>query len=327
MVVIDVDLSPAVRVRIQSLSASLRLLDGISEATISQADVIYTGRADFNPSQAPNLRWIQTNSAAVESLPSRPVAASGIPVANVRGAYTVAVAEMAVQMMLALVRRFGDIHSLQLDRRWPTEYAPLAAERCHGKRLGIVGYGSIGRQVGRIAKAMGMPVLACKRRPEIRQEQQRGFRFPDTGDPDGEIPEAWFGPDEIAEMFKTTDIAVMTLPATTETRSIVGRRELEALPASAYLVNIGRGAVLDEQALIECLQSGGIAGAALDVFAEEPLDSQSPLWTMENVLVAPHLGSYTNDQRDMAAEVLIENLSRYLNNRPLLDLVDLARGY
>ena len=104
VVVIDVDLSPAARVRIQSLSASLTLLDGISEATISQADVIYTGRADFNPSQAPNLRWIQTNSAAVESLLSRPVAASGIPVANVRGAYTVAVAEMAVQMMLALYK-------------------------------------------------------------------------------------------------------------------------------------------------------------------------------------------------------------------------------
>lgn len=311
--------------RIRLLSSRINLIDGLSKANLKKAQVVYTGRAAFDPADAPCLRWVQLNTAAVNHIMSQPIARSGIPIANVRGAFSVAVAELTIGILLTLMRRLYMTHSLQRAGQWPQDPSALRGDNCHGKTIGIIGYGSIGRQVARIAQAMGMKVLACKRRPEIKED--RGFCLPNTGDPGGTIPEAWFGIEQIKQMLTISDVAVVSLPLTDATRGLIGKSELEALPAHACLINIGRGGTVDEAELIERLQSSRLAGAGLDVFESEPLGSESLFWRLPNTVVTPHIASSTSQQAYLAAEVLIENLSRDLTNQPLVNLVNLELGY
>jgi phosphoglycerate dehydrogenase-like enzyme len=313
------------RQRIAESFPRLEILDGVSPDALRRAQVIYTSKAAFDLAAAPSLRWVQLDVTAINHFRDQEITRCDIPVANVRGAYTVPTAELAIALLLALTRRFGPVHELQINRQWPTDYPALRGEDCYGKCLGIVGYGSIGRHVARIAKALGMQVRAAKRRPEIRAGN--GFQLPETGDPEGLIPVAWYGMRQIHEMLPLCDAIVVTVPLTDESHGLIGMRELRELPAGAYLVNVGRGNTVDEEALIECLRSGHLAAAGLDVFAAEPLDAGSPLWSLPNVFITPHLGSYTQRQRHFAAEVLIENLTRFFSGRPLINLVDFKLGY
>jgi len=312
--------------RICRLSSRISFVYGSSKENLQVANVVYSSGATFDPKEARFLQWVQTPSVAVNHLKNTRIARSGIPITNVRGAYAIAVAECAVGLMLSLTRRLHLCGSLQLQGNWPTDKSAAKGENCYGKTLGIIGYGSTGRHLARIAKAMGMRVLACKRRPEIKSEGDV-FSFPEAGDSEGRIPELWFGPEQLEEMLKLTDVAVVTLPLTDATRGLVGRRELAALPAKSYVLNVGRGGVIDEAALIEALQSGHLAGAGLDVFSTEPLSTDSLFWKLPNTIVSPHIASYTRDQVYLAAEVLVENLSRFLSNRPLVNVVDMAAGY
>jgi phosphoglycerate dehydrogenase-like enzyme len=327
LILINGDVSAEQKKCICALSPGIRLVDtqpnrgtSLPKEALMEAEIIYTSEVNFDLSEAPSLRWIQLDSASVRHIAHLPIVQTAIPIANVSGAYSTSVAECAIGMLLALTRRIALSCAFQGKSRWPEDYAPFKGDDLYGKTLGIVGYGSIGRQIGRLARAMGLKVLACKQHPEIRHDT--AFSFPGTGDPEGGIPEAWYGPSQIQEMFRHTDFAVITLPHTDATEGLIGRRELEALPARGYLVNVGRGAVIVETELIECLRAGRLAGAALDVFASEPLSADSPLWKLPNVLVAPHIGSWTKLQSHHAAEVLIENISRDLKGEPLLNLID-----
>ncbi len=326
VVLIDAPLPTAQAERIRRIAPGIELLEGASKAALKKARVVYTNGAAFDPADMPNLRWIQVNTVAVNHLVGTPIADSGVAIANVRGAYSMAVAECAVAMLLALTRRMKACHSLQLQGKWPEDVSPLAGENCHGKTMGIVGYGSIGRHIARIAQAIGMKVIACKRQLATKQESGV-FRLPNTGDPEGSIPQAWFSIEQIDQMLTLCDAAVITLPLTDATRGLIGRNELDALPSRAYLLVVGRGGVVDEVALIQRLLAGRIAGAGLDVFATEPLEAESPFWTLPNVIVMPHIASWTKDQALLAGEVLIENISRYVTDRPLINLVDLKQGY
>lgn len=325
VVLIDAPLSDTQRERIEHLSPHLDLIDGMSAAGLQKAQIIYTNKARFDPADAPQMRWIQLNTAGAEQVMHTPIAQAGIPVANVRGAYSVAVAELAISLLLALTRRHQTSHALQERRQWPDDISVLQGENCYGKTMGIVGYGASGRQIAAVARTMGMRVLACKRRPDVKRYTD--FSLPNAGDPDGLIPEAWFGIEDVDRMLSMSDVAVVTLPLTDATRGIIGNQSLEALPAHAYLINVGRGGVVDEVALADSLERGTLAGAGLDVFEQEPLPSDSPLWKLPNLIVTPHVASYTREQQDLAAEVLIENLSRELDGRPLVNLVDLQLGY
>jgi phosphoglycerate dehydrogenase-like enzyme len=153
------------------------------------------------------------------------------------------------------------------------------------------------------------------------------FAFPGTGDPEGALPTQWFSADQITTMFRSADHAIITLPRTPKTLNLIGERELDALPPHAFFVNVGRGGTVDETALFKRLQAGQLAGAALDVFADEPLDRDNPLWRARNTIITPHIGSYTSDQVALAGEVLIENVRRDLAGQPLLNLVNFAAGY
>jgi len=191
--------------------------------------------------------------------------------------------------------------------------------------LGIVGYGSIGRETARLAAAFGMKVLALKRNPSDRVDA--GWCPAGLGDPDGKIPARFFGPEDREAILRESDYVSVTLPLTDDTRKFIGEREFAAMKPEAYLVNIGRGEVIDEGAMAAALSAKKIGGAGLDVFEHEPLEASSPLWDLENVILTPHISGANRGYMDKACELFAENLKRFAANRPLLNLVDPALGY
>lgn len=298
----------------------VRVPSPIPREFLADTDVIYSEAADFDPVAAPKLKWVQTNTAATKPLWGKPVMGTDIPVCNCTGAYSVAVAECAFAMLLALTRKITQGCAAQREHFWPSDYDPWAGVDLFGMTMGIVGYGSIGRQIGRLAQSFGMTVLACKRRPESRHDDS--YLIPGTGDPDGKIPAEWFGTNQMADVFTKSDVVVITLPEIPTTVRLIGEKELSVLRPHSWLVNVGRGGVIDEPALIKILQAGKIAGAALDVVAEEPLPATSPLWDMPNVLIMPHIASWTVMQARRASDALIENVRRQQRGEPLLNVID-----
>ncbi|MFN0195234.1 MAG: D-2-hydroxyacid dehydrogenase, partial [Planctomycetaceae bacterium] len=222
--------------------------------------------------------------------------------------------------LLSLTRHIRRAAMYQREHRWPGEMDSWAGVELYGLTMGIVGYGSVGRQIARLAQALGMKILACKRRPE--QHADDTFLLPGTGDPEGTIPAAYYGIDRLREMLAQSDVVVITLPGTPHTRELIGVNELAALPRHAWLINVGRGAVIDESSLIQALRDGKLAGAALDVFTQEPLPAESPLWDLDNVLITPHIASWTTNYPRHCAAALIENLRRNSLGLPLINVID-----
>lgn len=308
--------------RILQISPRIKLLKGMSKSLLEKAHVVYANNASFNMEDVPNLQWFQHDSAAVENIMDKPIAKSGIPIANVRGAYTMAVAELAIGLMLTLTRRIHKATELKGRRQWDVK--AVRGENCYGKTMGIVGYGNIGRHIVKIADAMGMKILVCDNRTEKRDSS---MTFQNVGDPEGKLPHAWYNSSQITEMFKIADVVVVILPSVRSTYHLIGRDELNALQKHAIVINVGRGSVIDEEALIECLRTGKISGAGLDVFESEPLEPEHPFWDLDNVVITPHIASYTSNQLSLAADILIENLTRYVGNRPLINVIDPAKGF
>ena len=169
-----------------------------------------------------------------------------------------------------------------------------------------------------------MRVLACKRDPSRRADP--GYSLPGTGDPDGALPDEWLSPAELPSLLARSDVVVMCAPLTAETRGMIGAAELRAMKPSAFFINVGRGATVDEPALARALAERRIAGAAVDVFAQEPPPPGHPLYGLDNAIVSPHVSGFLPSYDDKCAELFAENLRRYLAGAPLLNLVDRARG-
>jgi len=215
------------------------------------------------------------------------------------------------------------------QRAWPPDadrWRLFVPAEVRGATLGVIGYGSIGRELARIAvSAFGMTVLACKRNPAERTD--RGYGRPGSGDREGRLPAAWFGPAELPRMLPRCDVVVLCAPLTTDTRRLIDRTAISAMKPTAYFINVGRGASVDEVALAEALAEKRIAGAGIDVFVEEPPTADHPFYALDNVIVSPHVSGFLPSYDDRCAELFAENLRRYLDREPLLNLVDRARGY
>jgi phosphoglycerate dehydrogenase-like enzyme len=227
--------------------------------------------------------------------------------------------------MLAYAHKFHLMIRAQLRREWLRSGFPGTVEELRGKSIGIIGYGSIGRETARLAKALGMRVLALKRDPATRRDP--GWCPAGLGDPDGVIPEKFLGPEQRQEILRESDYVTVTLPLTEHTRQFIGAREIAAMRPGAFIVNIGRGEVIDENALIEALQAGKIGGAGLDVFEKEPLPKDSPLWDIESVILTPHMAGANRGYMDKACELFADNLRRFNAGQPLLNVVDRQLGY
>ncbi len=246
--------------------------------------------------------------------------------------------------MTALVNshRYHKLHQWQREHHWGAgdEHVELMKVRdMVGQRVGVLGYGSIGRQVGRVAKAMGMDVIAYTATPRDTKESKRdhGFIVPGTGDPEGEIPSAWYSgleKEKLHEFLKQDiDILLVSVPLTKETTHFLGKEEFEILGKSrnTFVSNISRGQILQQGDLVEALkkgvQNGGLRGAAVDVAEPEPLPEDNPLWEAPNVIITPHISGLGTSYLDRAFQVLEVNLTRKEKGEKLLNVVDRKRGY
>lgn len=325
------DFEPAAIARFAAVSPDLRLrvAEGTDQGAIdalasSDLDGLVGRTLPSDRTKAPRLRWLQVLSAGVEHLlgDGSPWPAE-IALTNARGAYATSIAQYTIAAILRVAERMDRRREQQLTGRWPDgPEDDLLGEPIRGQTLVIVGYGGIGREIGRLAAAHGMRVIAVKANPGVRVDD--GFRLPGTGDPDGSIPERIVGIEALAEVVSEADFLSITLPLTLRSRGAVGREALAAMRGHAWLINTGRGPVVDEAALAETLAGNRIGGAVLDVFGEEPLPPSSPFWRLPNVVITPHVSGASS--RELSA-LVAENLRRFVAGEPLLNRVDPERGY
>lgn len=255
---------------------------------------------------APKLRWVHVAGAGVDAVMAADIAASDVAVTNARGVFNRSIAETVVAMMLVFSKDMLTTIALQARRSWLHRDTEMLA----GQTALIVGAGEIGRAIGRALGALGVEVT--------------GVATSERHDPDlGRVRSV----EELDALLPTADFVVLVLPLTDLTRGMIGAEQLAVMKTSARLINVGRGQLIDEGAMIAALQSGSIGGAALDVFQTEPLPPDSPLWTMPNVLVSPHMSADFHGWLEALAEQFYDNLDRWLDGRTLLNVVDKNLGY
>jgi phosphoglycerate dehydrogenase-like enzyme len=294
---------------------------------VGEVEVIYAWQAIPLPENAPNLRWVQLHSAGADAILQHTLyLQSDVMFTTANGIHAIPLAEYVMAQVLAfahhLPRMFEDKASSKWTKgRW-SRYVP---SELHGATLGIVGYGSIGRHVARLAQAFGMRVLAIKR--DVRHLADDRYTVPGIGDPDGDLPDRIYPPQALHSFLSECDYVVLTVPLTSQTHHLVDTAALAAMKSGAVLINIARGDVVDEQALVAALDQGKIGGAALDVFAGEPLPEDHPLWKLPNVIISPHIGGFTPHYDDRATDIFAENLRRYVAGEPLLNVVNRDREY
>lgn len=310
------------------------------EISVSQADpdaadyskthVLYAGAPPRDLSRAPALRWVQLHMAGVNALVDHPLYTdTALPLTTTSGVHAATIAEYAVTMLLALAHRVPRMVEWQARGAWPPDeqrWPLFVPSEVRGATLGVIGYGSIGRELARIAKsAFGMTVLASKRDPARRADE--GYCLPGTGDPEGRLPDEWLGHAQLDSLLARSDVVVLCAPLTPETRGLIGDAALGRMKPSAYFVNVGRGASVDEAALARALRERRIAGAAVDVFAQEPPPAGHPLYGLDNVILSPHVSGFLPSYDEKCSVLFAENLRRHLAGEPLLNLVDRSRGY
>ncbi|GAC1456642.1 MAG: D-2-hydroxyacid dehydrogenase [Ktedonobacteraceae bacterium] len=276
--------------------------------------------------QAPRLRWVQLYSAGADRLVSSPLFETDIMITTASGVHAINIAEYVFTMTQAWYRKLPQLLTWKQGKEWAKdkESTDSSIEELHGKTIGIVGYGSIGRQIAHLAQAYGMRILAMQRG---NNHKDTGYQFLNVGDPEGTLPERYYTFDQLHTMLQVCDVVVAAVPLTSETKAMFNAEAFQAMKDRAFFVNIARGDVCDEMALISALEQKQIAGAALDVFQQEPLPATSPLWDMPNVLMSPHDSGVTPHYNERAATIFEENLRCYLAGQPMYNLVDKKRGY
>jgi glyoxylate/hydroxypyruvate reductase A len=265
------------------------------------------------PDLAPRLRWLQSTGAGIGQAIRRLGYDRRLPntiFTTASGVHARPLADFCLMSMLAFAKGLPRMIGDQRRHHWER----YAGAELGGRTLGIVGVGRIGTEVARLAKAMDMTVIGIKR-------SVAGI------DPASLHLDELHGPNELHAVLRRVEYLVLITPHTDETEHMIGANELALLPAGAVLINIGRGALIDEPALIAALHSGHLGGAALDVFADEPLPSDSPLWDMPNVLVSPHSASTSDLENGRITDLFCQNLERYLAGEPLLNVLDMNRLY
>ena len=259
--------------------------------------------ADHVVRDAPKLKWIQALGTGVDNIVDLPSLGKGVIVTNIRGIHGAPVSEAAIAYMLSLARDMPASVHAQDRSEWRRHPSQLLAKRT----VGILGVGLIAEYLAPICKALDMTVIGITGTPR----ETKGF-------------DRMVARDKLTEIAPELDFLVALIPLSEETRNIVGRAMFEAMKKSSFLVNLARGGVVDEPALIEALNAGEIAGAALDVFSQEPLPPDNPLWTTKNVTIFSHLGGYSQGYEERAMPTIAHNMACYLDGRPK-DMINIVR--
>jgi phosphoglycerate dehydrogenase-like enzyme len=260
---------------------------------------------------APRLKWVQAWSAGTDGIRPSGVFEAGIPVTNLAGVHAVPIAEHVLMIMLMLARDSKAFEQGARGRRW---LSSDSVTELYENTVGVVGLGSIGSRVARVCRGLDMRVIATRRTATARQHDVQGV-------------DVLLNPSELHALLEQSDFVVLSCPLTPETRGLIGERELRTMKKTSYLINIARGEVVDETALKRALKEGWIAGAGLDVFQNEPLEQDSELWDMPNVVMTPHVAGTSSREEARSATILEENLARFVAGEPLRNLVDPELGY
>jgi phosphoglycerate dehydrogenase-like enzyme len=253
--------------------------------------------------QAHKLRWLHLRWAGLDNFLFPELINSQVTLTNSRGVYSNALGEFVIAGALFFAKDIRRLMRAQADHKWD----PFTMQELRGATMGIVGYGDIGKACATRAQALGMRVLAMRRNPDKSKGE--------------------FGPEGLIDMIRQCDYVVASAPLTAETRSMISVREIAAMKPTAVLMNVGRGPVIDEAALIPALQEKRIRGAALDVFTHEPLPPEHPFFTLDNVLLSPHCADNTPTWNDEAMHFFLQNFDRFAKGEPLLNVVDKHAGY
>ncbi len=276
---------------------------------MANTDILVTwGTMDIRPLHlnAPNLQWIHTLSAGVESLIYPEIQADNTLLTNSRGIHGIPISEHVLAIMLAFTRGLNTFIRQQSIKKW--KRAPV--EEIHDKTIGIVGLGSIGREIAKKAKGMGMHVVASKRTMTTEL-----------------FVDKLYAPNQLDELLAISDFVVVCLPLLEETTNLFTLKEFSAMKSSAYFINVARGPIVKEEDLVIALEQGLIKGAGLDVFDHEPLAHSCPLWDMDNVIITPHLAALSPNYLDRAIKLFADNLSRFIQNKEMLNVIDKIKGY
>lgn len=284
--------------------------DGLQDkrdSLLAQADIVYGYTPPENiATRAPKLKWIQTMLAGVNHFLKPELVQSPVTLTTASGIQSTPVSELALQMMLMLAKRAPFCFQNKQAKKWQRFVTPML----RSQTLGIMGLGRIGKEVARLAKCFGMRVVAL----DMKAVKSRHADLLLTMK-------------QLPRLLSESDFLVLTLPLTPETRNLIGEKELRAMKPTAYLVNVARGEIIDEQALVKALKEHWIAGAGLDVFAVEPLPVESPLWESPDVIISPHIAGTMVDYDKLATNLFCENLERYVNGKRLLNIVNKKRGF
>lgn len=282
-------------------------------AKTADADVLVTfpyvaGIADFCM-HAASLKWVHGVVSGVDGFMKPGIRDMNIRITSTKGIHGMPIADQVLAYIFSFLRALPQFKEHQRHKVWDEAVYSLCDETFN-KTVGIIGVGNIGLYLAEKCKLLGFRVVGLKRNPITSEWLERCYANR-----------------EIAEFLQECDFVVAVVPLTAETRNMIGERELRMMKSSAFLINVARGGVIDEEALIRALQNKVIAGAGLDVFAQEPLPSSSPLWDLPNVILTPHSAAQSPFYNDRANEVFIENLLRYSNDQELLFEVDKSRGW
>ena len=298
----------------ESISVDVSNQAALLRDSVQEADVILNGIPDGHLLQdifthATRLRWVHSLSDGVEKILFPELVASPAILTNARGVFKRSLAEFVIGAVLYFAKDFRRLIRSQQAGIWQQ----FEMQEAHGKVMGIVGYGETGRACAERARPLGMKVLGLRRRPELSR-----------GDP---WLDAVLGPDGLHGLLAQSDYVVLAAPHTPQTRRLIGKVELAVMKASAVLINVGRGSLVDETALVDALEQGRIRGAALDVYETAPLPSAHPFYRLENVLLSPHYADHTPGFNERDMEFFTQNLQRFLNGEPLRNVVDKEAGY
>ncbi len=312
--------------QIQSVSPDINLIDASAffymepgedpasrqkiDALLAQADIVV---GHWPPrdivSRAPHLKWFHTFLAGVDAPDYARMLEKGITVTNSTGIHGTQISELVFEKMLMHAKRAFFSYQMQQEKKWSRFIPSLLS----GKTLGIVGLGNIGKEVARLGKAFGMKVIANRRSvTELSKTENVDILMPTS---------------QLIELLSQSDYVVLSMAVTPETDKIIGEKELRAMKPTAFLVNIARGKVVDEEALIRALRENRIGGAGLDTVSREPLPPESPIWDLPNLILTPHISGVREDYLDLAVPLFCENLKRYLASEKMLNVIDRKKGY
>ena len=315
--------------RIRAAAPGARIVtlsrEGLTDEPVEDVEVLLRGwlssdAFDRLVARAPRLNWVHSASAGVERALTPAARERGLVITNARGVFSRPIAEYVLMMILAVSRRLPGLLELQRERTWQ----PLEGVELRDVTVGIVGLGSIGRAVGALATAFGCRVVAVRRRADAgsappADEESRSF---------GEVLlDRVGGPELLPDLLRESDFVVLAAPLTPETQNMMDATALAAMKPGAWLINIARGGLVDERALLSALRDGRIGGAVLDTFRDEPLQPSSPFYDLPNVIVTPHTSWSSSRVLDRSVELFCDNLRRYAAGEPLLNVVDPAAGY